>query len=94
MEKESSAVMAIEESDLLSVLQVIRREYDLAKQKHPSFPCDLADCVSIITEELGELAKERNDGAEGWRERALTEAAHVAVTALRTMQVLMEACGK
>ena len=47
-------------------------------------------------EELGELAKEINDGKNpdytigkpGWRERAITEASHVAVTAIRTMQLL------
>lgn len=79
-----------DDKKLMEVLPILRREYDKAVAKHPEFPAgDSAVCV--ITEELGELAKEVNDKAANgeWRKRALTEAAHVAVTAIRTIQMLM-----
>ena len=85
------------------VLKILFDEYDEAGKKHPNFAVHGAHAVSLILEELGELAKEGNDeiehrdmdnpdlGALAWRqERAIREAAHVAVTAIRTMQMLME----
>ena len=85
------------------VLKILFDEYDEAVKKHPNFAVHGAHAVSLILEELGELAKEGNDeiehrdmdnpdlGALAWRqERAIREAAHVAVTAIRTMQMLME----
>jgi len=78
----------LDNENLMSVLMILRREYDAAVSKHPEFPSGQS-AISIITEELGELAKEMNDGRLiGWRERAMTEAAHVAVTAIRTMEKL------
>lgn len=88
---------------LFEALKVVRREYDAAVAKHPAFPVSLIGAVSVISEELGELARECNDitfgeipkignkvsGILDARQRALTEAAHVAVTAIRTIQMLM-----
>lgn len=72
------------------ILPVLRREYELAVAKHPEFAWNHMRAVSIITEELGELAKELNDYyiSPGAEDRAMIEAAHVAVTAIRTMQML------
>ena len=80
-----------QDDNLTKVLNLIRQEYAKACEKHPEFGNFYTDAVSIITEELGELAKEINDDCvPGAKERALTEAAHVAVTAIRTMQMLMK----
>lgn len=71
-------------------LAILLREYDAAIEKHPDFPSGMA-AVSVIAEELGELAKELNDaaeGSEGAYDRAIIEAAHVAVTAIRTMEAI------
>ena len=73
-----------------AVLKIVRDEYRLAVEKHPEFPQGQA-AVSIIAEELGELAKELNDARDavpGAAGRAIIEAAHVAVTAIRTIQTL------
>lgn len=80
----------LDDEKLLSVLPVLRREYELAVAKHPEFAWNHMRAVSIITEELGELAKELNDYyiSPGAEDRAMIEAAHVAVTAIRTMQML------
>ena len=84
----------LDDEKLLKVLPMLRQEYAKACEKHPEFGNFYTDAVSIITEELGELAKEINEGSfefvPGWRDRAITEAAHVAVTAIRMMQKLME----
>ena len=80
-----------------SVFRILCREMHEAKTKHPDFTPSLSGAVSIITEELGELAQVVNDrlenlnpscGSPTWRDRAMTEAAHVAVTAIRTMHLL------
>ena len=82
-----------------SVFLMLCREMHEAKAKHPGFTPSLSGAVSIITEELGELAQVVNDrlenlnpscGSPTWRDRAMTEAAHVAVTAIRTMHMLKE----
>lgn len=89
----------MEDDKLLAVLPIVRKEYDRAVREHPFFPRGQA-AASIIAEELGELAKDLNDRAEdekilfprpgGGNEHAIIEAAHVAVTALRTMIMLVE----
>ena len=87
----------MEDERLLAVLPILSREYDAAVGKHPTFALSLPEAVALITEELGELAREINDelannrkGLTGlkFREKAVTEAAHVAVTAIRLMQKL------
>lgn len=81
----------IDDDNLTKVLPMLRKEYAKACEKHPDFAWSYTHALSIITEELGELAKEINDDCvPGAKERALTEAAHVAVTAIRTMQMLMK----
>lgn len=76
--------------DFDEALDIVRDEYDKAIQKHPVFARTRQEVVSIIAEELGELAMEMNDFecCPGWVDRAITEAAHVAVTAIRTIQML------
>lgn len=80
-----------DDKKLMEVLPILRREYDKAVAKHQQFARNSTDAVCVIAEELGELAKEVNDKAANgeWRKLALTEAAHVAVTAIRTIQMLM-----
>lgn len=89
----------MEDEKLLAVLPILRREYNAAVGKHPTFAMSLPEGVSLIAEELGELAREINDelannrkGLTGlkFKEKALTEAAHVAVTAIRLMQMVLE----
>ena len=79
-----------DDKKLMEVLPILRREYDKAVAKHQQFARNSAEAVCVIAEELGELAKEVNDKAANgeWRDRALIEAAHVAVTAIRTMEML------
>ena len=81
------------------VFGILCREMHEAKLKHPDFTPSLSGAVSIITEELGELAQVINDkladlngscASPTWREQAMIEAAHVAVTAIRTMHLLKE----
>lgn len=69
------------------VLKLLRREYEAAKEQHPLFAGSLYQAVSIVAEEVGELAQAVNDGD---RKAALTEAAHVAVVAIRAVEMLME----
>ena len=69
------------------VLKVLRREYAAAREKHPIFAGSLYQAVSIVAEEAGELAQAVNDGDT---REALREAAHVAVVAIRTMEMMME----
>ena len=69
------------------VLKLLRREYEGAMEKHPIFAGSLYQAVSIMAEEAGELAQAVNDGN---RRTALTEAAHVAVVAIRAVEMLME----
>lgn len=76
-----------------SVFQMLCREMHKAKTKHPDFADTGAEAVALIAEELGELAQVVNDQLEEpdmWRDRAMIEAAHVAVTAIRTMHMLKE----
>ena len=81
------------------ILDELRDAYNAAVRKHPTFAVSYPHAVSLITEELGEFAKEINDEmannaigltSRGWRERAFVEATHIAVTAIRTMQLLKE----
>ena len=84
-------MIGCEDENLMQALKIVRREYDKAVKKHPHFARNSTEAVCVIAEELGELAKEVNDKAANgeWRKRAITEAAHVAVTAIRTIQMLM-----
>ena len=66
-----------------TALEIVAIELGKAKGKHPYFPGG-AEGLSIITEELGELAAALNDGES--KERQIEEAAHVAVTAIRFIE--------
>lgn len=67
-----------------AALEIIVLELGRAKAKHPEFPQWVSDRLSIIAEELGELAAAINDGEN--KERQIEEAAHVAVTAIRFIE--------
>lgn len=67
----------------ITALEIVALELGKAKGKHPYFPGG-AEGLSIITEELGELAAALNDGES--KERQMEEAAHVAVTAIRFIE--------
>lgn len=71
------------ESKNAAALEVVAVELGKAKAKHPKFPQNAAG-LSIINEELGELAAAIND-CEG-KVRQIEEAAHVAVTAIRFIE--------
>lgn len=76
------------------ILKIITDEYDAAVKKHPWFAGGRMHAVSLIIEELGELAREFNDEKHDYKHecnaRAMIEAAHVAVTAIRLMEMLEE----
>lgn len=83
-----------------TVWKFIVEEYDKAISKHPSFAVSVAHAVGLIAEELGEFAQVVNDELQNnrtgltspsWHTRALVEAAHVAVTAIRAMEMFSEA---
>ena len=80
----------IDNPKLMAALPMLRDEFDKALTKHPAFPLNEPEMVAVMMEELGEVAKEINDAAPGWRERALVEMAHVAVTAIRSMNAMMD----
>ena len=61
-------------------------QLEKAKTKHPIFPSNPSEGLSIITEEIGELAEAINDMET--KERLKEEAAHVAVTAIRFIEEL------
>ena len=67
-------------------VQFVISELIKAKEKHPEFPDNPAEALSIITEELGELAEAINDKQS--KECMREEAAHVAVTAIRFLEML------
>ena len=70
----------------LIALKYVADEMTKAKAKHPHFPL-MGDGVSIIAEELGELAQAVNDGEN---KQIITEAAHVAVTAIRFIEEMLK----
>lgn len=75
-------------------LLIVLSEYNAATQRHPVF-CENPDqAVAIIAEELGELAKVINDTKttinSDWADCAIYEAAHVAVTAIRAIEQLLD----
>lgn len=67
-----------------TALEIVALELGKAKAKHPDFPYLYAERLSVIMEELGELAAAIND--EEKKERIVEEAAHVAVTAIRFIE--------
>ena len=67
-----------------TALEIVALELEKAKSKHPKFPYRYADRLSIIMEEVGELAAAINDGEN--KKRLIEEAAHVAVTAIRFIE--------
>lgn len=67
-----------------TALEIVAIELGIAKSKHPGFPDQPAEALSIIVEEVGELAEAIND--EEISIRQIEEAAHVAVTALRFIE--------
>jgi NTP pyrophosphatase (non-canonical NTP hydrolase) len=67
---------------------VIDDELYKARKKHPYFPEYPSEALSIIMEEVGELAVAINDRESD--ERMIEEAAHVAVTAYRFIEKMME----
>ena len=72
------------ESKNNTAMEIVALELGKAKAKHPDFPYLYAERLSIIMEELGELAAAIND--EEKKERIVEEAAHVAVTAIRFIE--------
>lgn len=60
---------------------------DHAKTKHPVFPADRTGGLAIISEEMLELTQAINDGESN--NRCIEEAAHVAVTAIRFIEGIL-----
>ncbi len=73
-----------------AALEIILLELQAAMTKHPKFCGSAYQAVSLIAEELGELAQAVNGDDPDWEDKAVTEAAHVAVTAIRTIQFIQE----
>jgi NTP pyrophosphatase (non-canonical NTP hydrolase) len=70
-----------------TALEIVALELGKAKSKHPKFPYRYADRLSIVMEEVGELAAAIND--EENKKRLIEEAAHVAVTAIRFIESVL-----
>lgn len=70
----------------MTIREYIDWQLTKAKVKHPEFPDNPTEALCIITEELGELAEAINDKQS--KERMREEAAHVAVTAIRFLEML------
>lgn len=68
------------------VKQYIQHEYDRAILQHPEeWPGNMSLCLPTIIQEVGELAAEiANENDYG----AMEEAAHVAVTCIRLIEML------
>jgi len=73
-----------------NILARISAALDQAKRKHPAWSDDPLHAVSILTEEVGELAQAINDfyHDDGSAERILDESAQVAAVVIRIMQNL------
>lgn len=69
-------------------VKVLANQLAIAELKHPVFCKSNEHAVSIITEEVGELAQAVNDNES--KERILEEASHVAVTAIRFIEELIK----
>lgn len=73
---------------------MVRQELRRARKLHPNFADTYADAICVMVEEIGELAQavndmqtfERLEHITAARRLAKTEAAQVAVTALRFME--------
>ena len=68
----------------MDVFSLLLIELEKAERKHPEYPAEPEKALSIIAEELGELAQSINDGES--KQRLIEEAAHVAVTAFRFIE--------
>lgn len=70
-------------------IQIIRKATEAAKAKHPQFPNDLFAQISILAEEMGEVAQAANDLVFeniGSRDRILEEVADVAAVCVRMLE--------
>lgn len=63
------------------VIELLLKELNYARKKHPYFPNSVKDALPIILEELGEVAKSINDRDN--LEHLLEEVAQTAVTCMR-----------
>lgn len=68
---------------LSEVVEAIQR----AKNKHPRFAAHLFQAVSLVAEELGEMAKAVNDGNI---EQVRTEALDTIAVLVRTVEIIEE----
>lgn len=66
-------------------MKLLAAEYKHACEKHPKFPENTADAISVFLEELGEVAKSYNDSDA--TPLLLQEVAQTAVTCLRFLEV-------
>ena len=69
-------------------IEILGTQLANAEVKHPVFCKSNEHAVTIITEELGELAQAVLD--EESKELLIEEAAHVAVTAIRFIEELIK----
>lgn len=68
------------------VKEYLEHEYDRALLQHPEeWSESMEECLPLIVQEVGELAAEINNGNEFG---AMEEAAHVAVTCIRFVEML------
>ena len=66
-----------------STEELIAEALSHAREKHPIWPHNEFEAMSIITEEVGELAQALNDGDEN---QARVEAGHVLATVIRFLE--------
>lgn len=68
---------------------IFYKSFHSAYENHPEFAESPEQAICVITEEFGELAKEILEKKDEWEYRAIIEASHVAVTAIRLMEMMM-----
>ena len=69
---------------------MIHSLYYQAEKKHPEYANSPEQGVCVIAEEFGELAREILEKGDGWESRSFIEAGHVAVTAIRMMEMMAD----
>lgn len=73
-----------------SARSMIYKLHYKATTKHPEFANSPEQGVCVIAEEFGELAREILKKGDGWETRSFIEAGHVAVTAIRMMEMMAD----
>lgn len=73
------------EMPLAFIMSEIIRELDHAELKHPNWPTNIFEQVSVITEESGEIAKAANDRDMDELRKELLQTAAMCIRMLKNL---------